>query len=144
MKTPKELNKIYDRLPKDKVELAKVELGIVDDLGKLMTKLEKSNVDEKEYQKFIKEFNKKQTVIVKEIQKLETAKDKLEENGQKMLNQNNDIFDKVDNLLDKARKAAKELGVKPDSIANFKKAEGLMDNLVIANITRDLEDNGYF
>ena len=144
MKTPKELNKIYDKLPKDKVELAKVELGIVDDLGKLMTKLEKSNVDEKEYQKVIKEFNKKQTVIVKEIQKLETAKDKLEENGQKMLNQNNDIFDKVDNLLDKARKAAKELGVKPDSIANFKKAEGLMDNLVIANITRDLEDNGYF
>ena len=144
MKTPKELNKIYDRLPKDKVELAKIELGIVDDLGKLMTKLEKSNVDEKEYQKVIKEFNKKQTVIVKEIQKLETAKDKLEENGQKMLNQNNDIFDKVDNLLDKARKAAKELGVKPDSIDNFKKAEGLMDNLVIANITRDLEDNGYF
>jgi len=144
MKTPKELNKIYDKLPKDKVELAKVELGIVDDLGKLMTKLEKSNVDEKEYQKVIKEFNKKQTVIVKEIQKLETAKDKLEEKGQKMLNQNNDIFDKVDNLLDKARKAAKELGVKPDSIANFKKAEGLMDNLVIANITRDLEDNGYF
>ena len=144
MKTPKELNKIYDKLPKDKIELAKVELGIVDDLGKLMTKLEKSNVDEKEYQKVIKEFNKKQTVIVKEIQKLETAKDKLEENGQKMLNQNNDIFDKVDNLLDKARKAAKELGVKPDSIANFKKAEGLMDNLVIANITRDLEDNGYF
>ena len=144
MKTPKELNKIYDKLPKDKVELAKVELGIVDDLSKLMTKLEKSNVDEKEYQKVIKEFNKKQTVIVKEIQKLETAKDKLEEKGQKMLNQNNDIFDKVDNLLDKARKAAKELGVKPDSIANFKKAEGLMDNLVIANITRDLEDNGYF
>jgi len=144
MKTPKELNKIYDKLPKDKVELAKVELGIVDDLSKLMTKLEKSNVDDKEYQKVIKEFNKKQTVIVKEIQKLETAKDKLEEKGQKMLNQNNDIFDKVDNLLDKARKAAKELGVKPDSIANFKKAEGLMDNLVIANITRDLEDNGYF
>ena len=144
MKTLKELNNIYDKLPKDKVELAKVELGIVDDLGKLMTKLEKSNVDDKEYQKVIKEFNKKQTVIVKEIQKLETAKDKLEENGQKMLNQNNDIFDKVDNLLDKARKAAKELGVKPDSIANFKKAEGLMDNLVIANITRDLEDNGYF
>ena len=54
MKTPKELNKIYDKLPKDKVELAKVELGIVDDLGKLMTKLEKSNVDEKEYQKVIK------------------------------------------------------------------------------------------
>ena len=72
MKTPKELNNIYDKLPKDKVELAKVELGIVDDLGKLMTKLEKSNVDEKEYQKVIKEFNKKQTVIVKEIQKLET------------------------------------------------------------------------
>lgn len=37
MKTPKELDKIYNRLPKDKTELAihKVELNLVQDLNKL-------------------------------------------------------------------------------------------------------------
>lgn len=144
MKTPNELNKIYDRLPKDKTELAKVELGIVDDLGKAMSKLEKSVVSDKEFEKSITEFNKKQNALVKEIQKMESAKDKLEEKGQKMLNQNNDIFDRVDGLLDKAKNAAKELGVKPESITNYKKAESLINKLVIANITRDLQDNGYF
>jgi uncharacterized protein Yka (UPF0111/DUF47 family) len=144
MKTPNELNKIYNRLPKDKTELAKVELGIVDDLGKAMSKLEKSVVSDKEFEKSITEFNKKQNALVKEIQKMESAKDKLEEKGQKMLNQNNDIFDRVDGLLDKAKNAAKELGVKPESITNYKKAESLINKLVIANITRDLQDNGYF
>jgi len=144
MKTPNELNKIYNRLPKDKTELAKVELGIVDDLGKAMSKLEKSVVSDKEFEKSITEFNKKQNALVKEIQKMESAKDKLEEKGQKMLNQNNDIFDRVDGILDKAKNAAKELGVKPESITNYKKAESLISELVIANITRELEDNGYF
>jgi len=144
MKTPNELNKIYNRLPKDKTELAKVELGIVDDLGKAMSKLEKSVVSDKEFEKSITEFNKKQNALVKEILKMESAKDKLEEKGQKMLNQNNDIFDRVDGLLDKAKNAAKELGVKPESITNYKKAESLINKLVIANITRDLQDNGYF
>ena len=144
MKTPNELNKIYNRLPKDKTELAKVELGIVDDLGKAMSKLEKSVVSDKEFEKSITEFNKKQNALVKEIQKMESAKDKLKEKGQKMLNQNNDIYDRVDGLLDKAKNAAKELGVKPESITNYKKAESLISELVIANITRDLQDNGYF
>lgn len=144
MKTPNELNKIYNRLPKDKTELAKVELGIVDDLGKAMSKLEKSVVSDKEFEKSITEFNKKQNALVKEIQKMESAKDKLRMKGQKMLNQNNDIFDRVDGLLDKAKNAAKELGVKPESITNYKKAESLINKLVIANITRDLQDNGYF
>ena len=90
------------------------------------------------------EFNKKQNSLVKEIQKMETAKDKLEQKGQKILNQNNNIFDRVDDLLNKAKIAAKDLGVKPESITNYKKADSLISELVIANITRDLQDNGYF
>ena len=95
-------------------------------------------------EKSIYEIFKNMFLEVKEIQKMESAKDKLEEKGQKMLNQNNDIFDRVDGLLDKAKNAAKELGVKPESITNYKKAESLINKLVIANITRDLQDNGYF
>lgn len=138
------LDKIYNKFPKDKVELAKIELSIADDLSKAMSKVEKSIVSDKEFEKSITEFNKKQNSLVKEIQKMETAKDKLEQKGQKILNQNNNIFDRVDDLLNKAKIAAKDLGVKPESITNYKKADSLISELVIANITRDLQDNGYF
>ena len=47
-------------------------------------------------------------------------------------------------FLDKARNAAKELGVKPDSIANFKKAQGLMDKLLTIDPRSDFIDNIYF
>ena len=138
------LDKIYNKFPKDKTELAKIELSIADDLSKAMSKVEKSIVSDKEFEKSITEFNKKQNSLVKEIQKMETAKDKLEQKGQKILNQNNNIFDRVDDLLNKAKIAAKDLGVKPESITNYKKADSLISELVIANITRDLQDNGYF
>ena len=146
MKTPQELDKIYNRLPKEKTELSveKVELGIGDDLGKLMSKLEKSAAADKKFEKEISEYNKKQKSLVKEIEKTEISRDKLEDKGQKMISENNDIFNKVDNLLEKAKRAAKELGVKPQSITNFKKAESLISNLVIANSTRDLDKNTYF
>ena len=65
MKTPNELKKIYNRLPKDKTELAKVELGIVDDLGKAMSNLEKAVVDEKEYIKAVDAINKTQKSLIK-------------------------------------------------------------------------------
>lgn len=48
MKTPKEINKIYDRLPKEKTDLSthKVELaGLADKAKKLTADLEKGNRD---------------------------------------------------------------------------------------------------
>ena len=134
MKTPNELKKIYNRLPKHKTDLAKVELGIVDDLGKAMSKLEKAVVDEKEYIKAVDAINKTQKSLIKEIQKVEGSRNKLEDS----------VFDQVDDILDKARNAAKELGVKPDSITNFKKAQGLMDKLLTIDPRSDFIDNIYF
>ena len=133
MKTPQELQRIFDRLPKEKVELEKVELGIIDDLATQTSKLEKASVADKDFNQLVKENNSQVKEIVKQIDK-----------GEKMVNQNNDLFNKVDDILNKAKNAAKDLGVKPESITNFKKAEGLMDNLVIANPNRDFIDNSYF
>jgi len=144
MKTPNELKKIYNRLPKHKTDLAKVELGIVDDLGKAMSKLEKAVVDEKEYIKAVDAINKTQKSLIKEIQKVEGSRNKLEEKGEKLVKQSDSVFDQVDDILDKARNAAKELGVKPDSIANFKKAQGLMDKLLTIDPRSDFIDNIYF
>tara|TARA_R110000822_G_scaffold220605_6_gene354547 strand:- start:97 stop:531 length:435 start_codon:yes stop_codon:yes gene_type:complete len=144
MKTPKELSKIYNRLPKDKTELAKVELGIVDDLGKAMSKLEKTANDEKEYQKLAKENNSEVKDLIKIIKKAETSRNKLMDRGEKIEKQSDEIFDEVNNILEKATKAAKELGVKPESIANFKKAEGLLGKILTVNPQRDFIDNIYF
>ena len=144
MKTPKELSKIYNRLPKDKTELAKVELGIVDDLGKAMSKLEKTANDEKEYQKLAKENNSEVKDLIKIIKKAETSRNKLMDRGEKIEKQSDEIYDEVNNILEKATKAAKELGVKPESIANFKKAEGLLDKILTVNPQRDFIDNIYF
>ena len=144
MKTPQELKKIFDRLPKEKVELEKVELGIIDDLATQMSKLEKASVADKDFNQLVKENNSQVKEIVKQIEKAEGSRNKLMDKGEKMVNQNNDLFDKVDDILNKARNAAKELGVKPESITNFKKAEALINNLVIANPNRDFIDNSYF
>tara|TARA_B110000858_G_C17764377_1_gene456212 strand:+ start:135 stop:569 length:435 start_codon:yes stop_codon:yes gene_type:complete len=144
MKTPKELSKIYNRLPKDKTELAKVELGIVDDLGKAMSKLEKTANDEKEYQKLAKENNSEVKDLIKIIKKAETSRNKLMDRGEKIEKQSDEIYDEVNNILEKATKAAKELGVKPESIANFKKAEGLLGKILTVNPQRDFIDNIYF
>ena len=144
MKTPKELSKIYNRLPKDKTELAKVELGIVDDLGKAMSKLEKTANDEKEYQKLAKENNSEVTDLIKIIKKAETSRNKLMDRGEKIEKQSDEIYDEVNKILEKATKAAKELGVKPESIANFKKAEGLLGKILTVNPQRDFIDNIYF
>ena len=144
MKTPQELQRIFDRLPKEKVELEKVELGIIDDLATQTSKLEKASVADKDFNQLVKENNSEVKEIVKQIEKAESSRNKLMDKGEKMVNQNNDLFNKVDDILNKAKNAAKDLGVKPESITNFKKAEGLMDNLVIANPNRDFIDNSYF
>ncbi len=140
------LEKVLDKMPNKKVDLKahKVALGLADDLGNEISELEKSVVSDKEFENSITEFNNKQNELVKEIQEMETARYKLEEKGQEILNQNNDLFNRVNGLLDKANNAANELGVNPESISNYIKAESLISELVIANITRDLQDNGYF
>tara|TARA_R110000782_G_scaffold266737_1_gene361503 strand:+ start:578 stop:805 length:228 start_codon:yes stop_codon:yes gene_type:complete len=75
---------------------------------------------------------------------MEATRDELEQKGQEILNKNNDIFNRVESLLDNAKNAANELGINPETIANYIKAESLISELVIANITRDLEENIYF
>jgi len=138
------LSKVYSKMPKEKIELEKVELGLSDDLGKEISKLEKAIVADKEFKKLIAEYNKKQSSLVKEIQKMEVAKDKLEQKGEKIFNVNNDLVDKLDNILDKTANAAKELGVKPDAIPNYKKVQTMSQKLGLDDITDSIEQNIYF
>jgi len=140
------LEKVYSKLPNQKVNLKaqKVALGVADDLGDEISEIEKSLVSDEEFENSVIEFNNKQNELVKQIQEMEATRDELEQKGQEILNKNNDIFNRVESLLDNAKNAANELGINPETISNYIKAESLIGELVIANITRDLEENIYF
>jgi len=140
------LEKVYSKLPNQKVDLKtqKVALSVADDLGDEISEIEKSLVSDKEFENSITEFNNKQNELVKEIQEMEATRDELEQKGQEILDNNNDIFNRVEGLLVTADIAANELGLDPRTIANYIKAESLISELAIANVTRDLEENIYF
>jgi len=140
------LEKVYSKLPNQKVNLKaqRVALGVADDLGDEISEIEKSLVSDEEFENSVIEFNNKQNELVKQIQEMEATRDELEQKGQEILNKNNDIFNRVESLLDNAKNAANELGINPETISNYIKADSLIGELVIANITRDLEENIYF
>ena len=121
MKTPKEINKIYDRLPKEKVELnaKRVELGIADRVNDW---LKSFDGEYKKLDNLMDAYYKKIFSLQKEfapISKLYTNFD----NTIKTLKKNNDAY----------AKAAKELGVKQNELPLYKNAEAALkraDNMV--------------
>ena len=144
MKTPQELQSIFDKFPLDKVELEKVQLGVADDLAKLQSKLEKAVANEKEYFQEVKEVNKATKEVVKLIRKQETARNKAMDKGDKLQKQNEEIWSNADDVVMKAAMAAKELGIKPDAIPNYKKADGLLQKVGLIDTESDFESSEYF
>ena len=139
-----EIQKIFNKLPVDKVELEKVQLGVVDDLGKLISKLEKAVAAEKGYYQAVKESNKIEKEAMKLADKASIRREKLWEKGDKLQKENEVLQDQVFSLLTKAETAAKELGVKPDTIPNFKKADSLIGKIAEIDPRSDLITNNMF
>ena len=124
MKTPKEINKIYDRLPKQKVELnaTRVELGIADDIKKSIA-ANKAALGE------IKAILSAFEAAKKTYLKAESEAVKAREAGRKKA----DKFNKIDQqslaILGKAATAAKSLGVKATSIDGWDELDNLQLDL---------------
>jgi peptidoglycan hydrolase CwlO-like protein len=137
-----EIQKIFNKLPEDKVELEKVQLGVVDDLQKVLSDM-KSNLDEaKKLSKRVESFNKEGSQIAqaikankKTIQKLISETDKNESKGSK-------LQDKVSTILNKAEKAAKELGVDYLNIKGVKQADSLWDEIRAVNNYNNIDEFG--
>ena len=121
MKTPKEINKIYDRLPKEKVELnaTRVELGIANDIE---SEIKSFDDEYKKLDNLMDAYYKKIFSLQKEfapISKMYTEFD----STIKTLKKNSDAY----------AIAAKELGVKPNELPLYKNAEAALnraDNMV--------------
>ena len=112
MKTPQELKKIFDRLPKEKLELEKVELGIADDLKKrnkdLLQAVKKADSSWKKYQDYLVGADKPFS---------------------KMIDAYNDLDGSIqpsDDIAKRYLKAGKELGV---DLKNSKEYQNIESNI---------------
>ena len=127
MKTPQDLDKIYNKLPKEKTELSvnKVELGIADEITKKMAGAEKL-IDAVK-----KNFDKVEAIEEAMIGELKSAIKKAEKKADPFYNAS-DKAEKykitIADVLDKAEKAARELNVKPSSIKNYSKLDKLYND----------------
>jgi biotin operon repressor len=127
MKTPNELKKIYNRLPKDKTELAKaekIELSLAGDIKKSLNSLKG----------LMKKGESMRSKMETSYEKVQTQIDKLEDMGKPAESLMSEIYKLTDagkDLLQKAAAAAKELGVSPDDIEGYKEF-------------KEVRGNGYF
>lgn len=120
MNTPQELQRIFDRLPKEKVELEKVELGLMDDLSKFLTSLSKAN---KQVSSNKTKLSKNLTSIENLIVDLKVNYNTAEENKKALAVG----MASATKLGDKIAIAAKDLGVKPSSIKGVNELISLVE-----------------
>lgn len=120
MNTPQELQRIFDRLPKEKVELEKVELGLMDDLSKFLTSLSKAN---KQVSSNKTKLSKNLTSIENLIVDLKVNYNTAEENKKALAVGMASAI----KLGDKIAIAAKDLGVKPSSIKGVNELISLVE-----------------
>tara|TARA_R100001463_G_scaffold3730_7_gene14867 strand:+ start:3043 stop:3477 length:435 start_codon:yes stop_codon:yes gene_type:complete len=144
MITPEKFNKIVSKLPKDKTELAKVELSIASELDASMGKLEKAVQSEKEWNAATKTYNSFAKEVMKQVRKAETQRNKLEESGDKIDKASDILYGEVSDLINKADSAAKELGIKPEAIGAYKKADSLSDKLFTVDARAGFFDQIYW
>jgi len=129
------LEKIYNKLPKDqtllKAELAKVELAIADDIKGLINQIKGKVQEMKNGEKEADDFKKRIDKIFAEADKAEKRLEKLAESGDK-------LYDRGLKLMQKAEKAAKDLGVNPSNIGGFGDLEKAISAVDVASV--DLGD----
>ena len=114
------IEKVYSKLPK--TELAKVELGLVDDLKKL------SVVSDK----IVSNVNKDSNDLSKLFQELRDLSDDFNSINNRRnddIKKGKDTLKEINNILDKTQQQAKELGVSPKDIPNFIKTQKSSEEL---------------
>ena len=139
------INKVLNKLPKDKVELEKVQLSVASNIKKAEAQLDKLVEAENNIYKEAAAMDKVMAKIVKEIQKVETKRNKLLGKAEAVEKKYDDVYDFADENLEKAERAAKELEIKPSAIAGYDRAKALLTNIGTVSASRIFEfDNPYF
>lgn len=112
------LSKVLDKMPKEKIELAKVELGLVDDARKII-----SNFGNAE--RILNDVEIASKEVVKEYANLKIKIEKVKNSAETVIGAEtnikkiSDLIRKGDDVLRKISSQAKELGISVNSINEF-------------------------
>lgn len=116
------LGKIFNKIPKDKIELKKIELSLVDDFKKQIRIFKEFNT---ETNKFISEVNKSTKTHDKSFKAINKQQDVLVKAQQKALEEE----EKADDLLRDIVDAADSLGVNYQAVQGYGELDKVYDKL---------------
>ena len=108
-----EIQKIFNKLPEDKVELEKVKLSASSDMQKFSSKMKPLM---KQGQTYIKKIE----AVGGQLQKNIMSAKSILSQALKVQQDGYNLLDPAKKLLEKVEAAAKELGVKPETIDGYK------------------------
>lgn len=106
------LEKIFNKIPKDKIELEKIELSLVDDFKKQINDFKEFNSETK---KLIANVNKSTKANDKDFKSINKAKENLRKSEQTALEIEDEGNDVLGNLID----SADALGVNPQAVDGY-------------------------
>tara|TARA_R100001163_G_scaffold46867_1_gene35195 strand:+ start:517 stop:936 length:420 start_codon:yes stop_codon:yes gene_type:complete len=115
------INKVLNKLPKDKVELEKVELALIDDMQSAISEIQKDAEN-------LAKAEREQFDAVVNIRKAIKVAQKVDQTSVELAKKAGARGDKYAKLIGKARKAAEALGIKGD-IKEVKQLFKELDNL---------------
>jgi signal recognition particle subunit SEC65 len=116
------LEKIFNKIPKDKIELKRIELSIVDDFKKQIRIFKEYN---KETNKLISEVNKSTKTHDKSFKAINKQKDVLEKAQQKAAEEEENANDLLQEIVD----AADALGVNYQAVQGYGELDKVYDKL---------------
>lgn len=106
------LEKIFNKLPKDKIELKKIELSLVDDFKKQINNFKEWNAETKKLIANVNKSTKANSKNFKAINKTKGVLEKLQQSGFEIEEEGNDVLGDLINSAD-------ALGVNPQAVDGY-------------------------
>tara|TARA_R110000823_G_C15796859_1_gene486747 strand:- start:42 stop:461 length:420 start_codon:yes stop_codon:yes gene_type:complete len=116
------LEKIFNKLPKDKIELKKIELSLVDDFKKQINNFKEFNSETKKLIALVNKTTKANSKDFKSINKVKDVLQKTEQTALEIEDEGNDV---LGNLID----SADALGVNPQAVQGYNELFSLQSEI---------------
>jgi len=116
------LSKVLGKMPKENIELAKVELGLVDDLKKL-------NIESDKIVGTVNKYSSDLSKLFQEIRNLSDDFNSINDRRNDDIKKGKSTLKEINIILDKTQQQAKDLGIAPRDIPNFIKTQKSSEEL---------------
>ena len=116
------LEKIFNKFPKDKIELKKIELSLVDDFKKQINNFKEFNSETKKLIALVNKTTKANSKDFKSINKIKEVLQKTEQTALEIEDEGNDV---LGNLID----SADALGVNPQAVEGYNELFSLQSEI---------------